>query len=114
MCLHDTLRSLNLCFRSRVYKRDYYYSVAKTTRVPRGPDPEVTPAAILRFMVEHPDPGFTAVEVAEEFDKSRQWADNRLKVMVDDGLLHSKNPGGRARWYWPSSAGKELLRESRD
>jgi predicted transcriptional regulator len=64
-------------------------------------------------MVQNTDPGFTAREIAEEFDKTRQWADNRLKTMADDGLLESKNPGGRARFYWPSRDGLQLLEDER-
>jgi len=63
-------------------------------------------------MTSHPDPGFTAREIANEFNKTRQWADNRLKAMEEEELLHSKNPGGRARFYWPSHEGKQFLRES--
>jgi predicted transcriptional regulator len=65
-------------------------------------------------MVQSPDPAFTAKEIAEEFDKSRQWADNRLKSMESDGYLKSKNPGGRAKFYWVSDPGKQYLHETRD
>jgi len=81
--------------------------------VSRGPDPEITAVEILCYMTQHPDPGFTAREVGEEFGRTRQWADNRLKSMEERGLLRSKNPGGRARFYWPSHEGKEQLREDR-
>jgi hypothetical protein len=50
----------------------------------------VSAVRILRFMVEHPDPGFTANEVATEFDKTRQWADHRLKKMADADLVEAK------------------------
>jgi predicted transcriptional regulator len=64
-------------------------------------------------MVENPDPGFTTNEVAEEFGKTRQWAAHRLGIMEEDGLIDSKKGGHRTKWYWPSSAGKELLRDER-
>jgi predicted transcriptional regulator len=64
-------------------------------------------------MAQHPDPAFTAREIADEFEKTRQWADNRLKQMESDSYLHSKNPGGRARFYWISHEGKERLRDER-
>lgn len=81
--------------------------------MPRGPAPDVSAAEILRFMVEHPDRAFTAGELAEEFDKTRQWADNRLKIMEDDGYVKSKNPGGRSRFYWPTDEGKRYLHSQR-
>lgn len=84
------------------------------TDVPRGPDPEADTRSLLQFFVESPDPGFTAQEVADEFDKTRQWADNRLDDLVDEGLLDSKNPGGRSKWFWITPAGREYLRETRD
>jgi hypothetical protein len=63
-------------------------------------------------MVAHPDPGFSATEVAEEFDKTRQWADSRLGAMYDDGLLRRKKGGQRSKWFWPSQEGKQTLREN--
>ncbi len=80
----------------------------------RGPDPSVTTREILRFFVESPDPGFTAAEVGDEFEKSRQWADNRLKSLESEGYLESKNPGGRARFFWISTGGEQYLAETRD
>lgn len=79
----------------------------------RGPDPDISALEILRFMVEDPDPGFTTNEVAEEFGKTRQWADHRLNKMVDNGLLEIKKSGRRSKWYWPSAKGKTKLREAR-
>lgn len=80
----------------------------------RGPDPAVSPVEILRFMVEHPDPGFSATEVGEEFGKTRQWADNRLDVMHENDLLHRKKGGQRSKWFWPSDQGKRTLQEARE
>lgn len=64
-------------------------------------------------MVEHPDPGFTTNEVADEFEKTRQWADYRLSDMEEEGLVNQKTPGQRSKWFWPSDAGKQLLRDRR-
>jgi len=74
----------------------------------------VSAVEILRYMVEHPDPGFSATEMAEEFDKTRQWADHRLTKMHEDGLLNIKKGGQRSKWFWPSAAGKQLLRDERE
>lgn len=80
----------------------------------RGPDPEVSAREILLYFVQSADAGFTANEVAEEFDMSRQNADHRLKRLEDRGLVKSKNPGGRARFYWPSEEGRQFLEEARN
>jgi predicted transcriptional regulator len=64
-------------------------------------------------MVEHPDPGFSATEVGEEFDKTRQWADSRLDMMCENGLLRKKKGGQRSKWFWPCEKGKRTLREAR-
>jgi DNA-binding MarR family transcriptional regulator len=68
---------------------------------------------VLVFFVESPDPGFTARELGEEFEKTRQWADQRLKQLKDEGLLESKNPGGRSRFYWITTAGEQYLADTR-
>lgn len=65
-------------------------------------------------MVQDPDPGFTAAEIATAFDKTRQWADQRLKQLAEKGFVNSKNPGGNARFWWVTEAGREHLRETRD
>lgn len=81
----------------------------------RGPSPSIETREILRFFVESPDPGFTANEVADEFDKTRQWADNRLKtVEEEEGYISSKNPGGGAKFYWITTAGKAYLADTRE
>jgi len=81
--------------------------------VTRGPDPSVSKREVLEFFVESPDPAFTAQELADEFDKTRQWADQRLKQLKDDGCLESKNPGGRARFYWITTTGEQYLADTR-
>jgi predicted transcriptional regulator len=65
-------------------------------------------------MVQSPDPAFVASELGDEFDRTRQWADNQLKNLESEGLLQSKNPGGRSRFYWVTDDGKKYLCESRD
>lgn len=81
--------------------------------MPRGPDPAVHTRAILQFFVESPDPGFTAREVADEFEMSRQWADKRLKALEEQEYINSKNPGGRARFYWITTTGEQYLADTR-
>jgi DNA-binding MarR family transcriptional regulator len=60
-------------------------------------------------MLQSTDPAFTAAEIGDEFDKTRQWADNRLDSMESDGLVQSKNPGARSKFYWITDKGKERL-----
>lgn len=79
----------------------------------RGPDPDVSARKILLYFVQSPDAGFTANEVADEFDISRQGADHRLKRLQERGLVNSKNPGGRARFYWATEEGRQLLKDTR-
>ena len=95
-------------------RRRLFCPPATYRSVTRGPDPEISAVEILRFMVEHPDPAFTAKEVSGQFEKTRQWADNRLKAMEGDSLLESKNPGGRSRFYWPSPEGKQKVWDERE
>lgn len=84
------------------------------TNVTRGPDPDVPARDILQFFEKSSDPGFTAREVADQFDKTRQWADNRLDDLVSAGYLDSKNPGGRSKWFWITPSGLQLLRGNND
>jgi len=63
-------------------------------------------------MVSHPDPGFTANELGDEFGKTRQWADKQLKKLEANGLVTSKNPGGRSKWYWPTTKGRQLVKSN--
>lgn len=79
-----------------------------------GPDQAVSNREILLFFVETPDPAFTAKEVAKEFEKTRQWADNLLEDLTDSGLLKSKNPGGGSKFYWITEDGKYYLAKTRD
>jgi DNA-binding MarR family transcriptional regulator len=65
-------------------------------------------------MVQSPDPAFTAAEIGEAFDKTRQWGDQQLKELEQKGLLNSKNPGTRSRFYWVSEAGEKYLQETKD
>lgn len=80
----------------------------------RGPEPDIAARGILLYMVQSPDPAFTTTEIADEFDKTRQWADIRLEQMENDGLLESKNPGGRSKFYWITEDGQEHLHQTRD
>jgi DNA-binding MarR family transcriptional regulator len=80
----------------------------------RGPDPSVSTLELLSFFAESSDPAFAAKEVANEYDKTRQWGDRRLKEIEEMGYLKSKNPGGRARIYWLTEAGELRLSEEND
>jgi len=73
----------------------------------RGPDPDVPAWKILEWMINHPDKGFTAREVGDEFGKTRQWADTQLDKLVERDLAKSKNPGGRSKFYWTTDQGEE-------
>jgi predicted transcriptional regulator len=64
-------------------------------------------------MVQAPAPAFTAREIGDEFDKTRQWAHQQLQNLEDEGLLESKNPGGNSRFYWVTKAGNEFLSGTR-
>ena len=78
----------------------------------RGPDPSVSTLEMLSFFAASSDPAFAAQEVANEYDKTRQWADHRLKEIESKDYLNSKNPGGRARIYWLTEAGERYLSDS--
>lgn len=75
----------------------------------RGPDPDHTPADILRLFALSDDPVLFAQEVADNFDKSRTWAYGKLDDLVDDGLLDTKKKGTRTRIYWITEAGEKYL-----
>ena len=78
----------------------------------RGPDPSVSTFELLSFFAESSDPAFAAQEISNEYNKTRQWADRRLKQLESEGYLKSKNPGGRARVYWVTNSGEQYLSES--
>ena len=78
-----------------------------------GPNKAVSEREVLLYFVQDPDPAFTVNELASEFERTRQWADNILSDMESDGLVSSKNPGGGAKFYWVTESGKRYLRETR-
>lgn len=78
-----------------------------------GPDPAVSSREILLFMVQSPDPAFTAKEIGDEFDKTRQWGHQQLQKVESSGYVSSKNPGGNSRFYWVTEGGKQYLSETR-
>lgn len=78
-----------------------------------GPNKAASNREVLLHFVQHPDPAFTVRELAEEFDKTRQWADNTLKELEAQEFLKSKNPGGGAKFYWVTEAGKKYLADTR-
>lgn len=49
--------------------------------------------------------GFAAPqEVAGYFDHTRQWADNRLRELYEQGRVERKKTGQRSVVYWPTQA----------
>lgn len=65
-------------------------------------------------MVQTPAPAYAASEIAEEFDKTRQWGHQQLQKLQSSGYIDSKNPGGNSRFYWVTDAGREYLAETRE
>ena len=82
--------------------------------MPSGPDPAASPREILLFMVQSPDPAFTASEVGDEFDKTRQWGHQQLQKLESSEYVDSKNPGGNSRFYWVTDEGRQYLSETRE
>lgn len=72
-----------------------------------GPDPKVDAESILAVFVVRADPAFTAIEIANELDYTRQGVRNRLDALTEQGLLRSKSPGERTRIYWISEEGHQ-------
>lgn len=66
----------------------------------------------LHAMVEHADPVVTAPELAEKVDVSQQAAYDALSNMLDRGLVNKKQVGARAAVWWPTTAGREVYRET--
>jgi len=93
--------------------RSFPYSTLYSVVTKPGPNKAASNREVLLHFVQDPDPAFTARELAEEFDKTRQWADKTLKELERESYVKSKNPGGGAKFYWVTEAGKEFLRDTR-
>jgi len=75
-----------------------------------GPKPKVKPRDVLAVFDRRDDRGepLTAPELAEALNCSRRTALNRLGDLDDDGLLRSKQVGGRSRVYWTPIDGRDV------
>lgn len=73
-----------------------------------GPKPRIEPRDVLGVFDRRDDRGepLTAPELAESLNCSRRTALNRLSDLADDGLLRSKQVGGRSRVYWTPIDGR--------
>lgn len=67
---------------------------------------------ILRVFVQSPDPVLYAQEIADLFDKSDEWARNRLEELIDEGYLNAKKPGHKSRVYWITEDGHRRYADS--
>jgi predicted transcriptional regulator len=60
----------------------------------------VTDAQIIEFVAGHDDPVVAAIEVADWFGHSRQWAHNRLEALHSEGQIEKKKAGSSSViWY---------------
>lgn len=73
-----------------------------------GPKRDQSNADILAVFADAGDPALFAREVAEAFDKSTEWARQRLSELETDGLVASKQPGDTAMW-WITIKGRQSL-----
>jgi predicted transcriptional regulator len=78
-----------------------------------GPKPTISDLDILREFALSADPAFTASELTDSLDMSRQGVDNRLRELSEEGLLRTKM-AGRARIYWLSYEGRKMIESNRD
>jgi len=72
--------------------------------MPRGRNQEVSDADLLRAGRNAFGPSFTAREVAERTDISREYVRQRLKHLVEDGTLNRKRPGTDNIYWIPGTA----------
>lgn len=82
--------------------------------VSRGPSRDDSFADILEVMVLTPDAAYFASEIADRFDKSDQWARDRLTELDDRGLVERKDGGTRSTMWWPTDAGRQHVVSARD
>jgi len=66
----------------------------------------------LRVAILHPEPAFTAVELADSVDVTQQAAHSKLTNLEDRGLVRSKEVGSRARVWWVTQDGKDAYADS--
>lgn len=73
--------------------------------MPRGRNREVSDAELLKAGRDAPGPAFTAREVAERTDISREYVRQRLKQLVEDDTLNRKRPGTDNIYWIPIGEG---------
>jgi len=67
-----------------------------------GRKPRVTDEEILDVFRSTDDPVLSTAEVAEPLPIERRGVFNRLQQLEEEGVLTSKEIGGRNRVWWPS------------
>ena len=75
-------------------------------------DASDTDLKYIKVMAEHPDPVFSAPEIADMVDVTQQAAYDRLSSMHERGLVSKKMVGARAAVWWLSTDGIEAYKES--
>ncbi len=76
-----------------------------------GRKPTVDDVDILKLFVLSSDPAFTASELTDELDMSRQGILKRLDGLDEDGFLESKFVGP-IRIFWITEKGKRKVEAS--
>jgi Fic family protein len=65
----------------------------------------VNKESVQNLLRNKPYPVITAGDVAEEFDVSNQYANRKLKQLVQEGYLERRKVGGAAAVYWSDESG---------
>jgi len=76
-----------------------------------GPDRSYTDAEVVRIIVSAETPALGAGDIADAVGVSPQAVKRGLADMVERGLLRHSKVSGVNVW-WPTDAGRALLRES--
>ena len=70
-----------------------------TEKMPQGKE-TVTDQEIVDAIECHDDPVVAAVEIAEMFEHTRQWAHSRLESLHEEGKVKKKGGGRKAVVWW--------------
>lgn len=73
-----------------------------------GRPPTVTDEEILQVFVESDDPALFSKELTEAIGMTQQAVYNRLRDLVNQGMLESKMNGDTRMW-WITDAGREFV-----
>jgi len=60
----------------------------------------VSDEEIISAFESNEAPFMTAIELAEEFEMTRQWAHNRLQALYEDDTINRKKAGSRNVIWW--------------